>query len=163
RGCRTRGSRHLLLLGHGRHRRRDTRPRLPERCDLALGQYGQQEVLPDRWNWERRNLGRFWAELLSSQRSVLRNMFELRTRLLPVQAEPRLSRRKIRRPIRTNHVQRLARRSCSGWKELYLYQPVGEYRTSVVACVSVLRGKSIPHSADDTDVVLREKQRCSLR
>ena len=43
----------LISTGHGRHRRRDARPGLPERRHFALGQHGQQEVLSDRRYWKR--------------------------------------------------------------------------------------------------------------
>ena len=157
RGGGPRRARHVLLLGHGGYRRRDPRPRLPERRDVALGQHGQQEVLPDRRHRQRRNLGRLRAELLAAQRGLLRDLLELRTCLLPVQAEPRLPRREVRRPVRADDVQRAARRRRPGRQELLLHQSAGQHRARQVARLPVLRRQHPAHAADDSDLDLCQR------
>ena len=85
-------------------------PRLPECSHLALGQHGQQKVLPDRRHRQWRNFRRLRAELLPAQRSVLRNLFELRRGFLPIQTQSRVSRREVCRPLRADDVQRASGR-----------------------------------------------------
>ena len=131
RGRRPRGARRLHLLRHGRRRRGDGRSRLPERRDVALGQHRQQEVLRHRRHRQRRDLRRLRPELLAAQQRLLRILLELRPDLLPVQDEPGLPRREVRRPVRGDDVQRAARLARSGGQELLLHQSARLGRAAV--------------------------------
>ena len=125
RGGRPRRPRRLHLFRHGRRRRRNPRPRLPERRHVALGQHGQPEVLRHRRHRQRRNVRRLRPQLLAAQERLLRILLQLRRDLLPVQDEPRLPRRQVRRPVRGDDLQRPARLDRPGGQELLLRQPAG--------------------------------------
>ena len=67
---------------------------------LDLGQHRQPEVLRHGRSRQRRDLGGVRPRLLAAQQRLLRVVLELRRDLLPVEAEPGLRRRQVRRPLR---------------------------------------------------------------
>ena len=71
-------------------------------------------------------LGGLRRRLRAAQQRLLRILLELRPRVLPVQAEPRLPRRAVRRSLRGDDVQRAAwARSISMDDNFYLHEPAG--------------------------------------
>ncbi len=159
-----RRARRVHLLGHGRCRGRNARPRLPERRHVALGQHRQQEVLRHRRRRQRRDVGRLRPELFAAQQRLLRVVLELRRDLLPVEDEPDVSRRPVRRPVRADHVQRSAGRHGSGWEEFLLHQSAGLERPAhAVAQLPVLRRQHPADAADDAHLDLRQEPGRHLR
>ena len=125
RGGGARRARDVQLFGNGGCRGGNARPRLPERGQIAVGQHGQQEVLRDRRRGQRRDVGGLRSELFAAQPGVLRILLQLRRDLLPVEDEPGLPRRQVRRSLRRDDVQRAAGQHRPGGQELLLHEPAG--------------------------------------
>ena len=98
----------LQLLRHGGRGGRDARRRLPERGEVTVGQPRTPEALRDRWRRQRGNVRGVRPELFAAEQLVLRDLFELRHDLLPVEDAPRLPGRPLRRSLRADDVQRPA-------------------------------------------------------